>query len=125
MDQETWDAVLDRLKESLQALALPADTQLILFPDFVCKADELALDYDHWFRCALSNSDSRLTAEQESHLRAVDSLLDQMTGQADSSLWSDEAVHVRPEWEVARRAAREALAVCGWKVEVPPHSKTI
>jgi hypothetical protein len=35
-----------RLMLSVQALAQPAEVQLSLLPDFVCKADELALDFD-------------------------------------------------------------------------------
>ena len=35
------------LKHSLQALAMPAEIQLGLFPDWVCKADELALDFNN------------------------------------------------------------------------------
>ena len=46
-DIENWDALLMRLKHSLRALAMPADTQLELFPDFVCKVEELALGFDH------------------------------------------------------------------------------
>ena len=46
--------VCDQFRWSLQALASDSDDQLSLFPDFVCKADELALDYGHWSRVARS-----------------------------------------------------------------------
>ncbi len=45
-DDAMFDRMMLRLKHSLQALAMPAEVQLTLFPDFVCKADELALDFD-------------------------------------------------------------------------------
>ena len=40
--------LLEQLKWSLQALALPADSQLQQFPDFVVITDELMLEFDNW-----------------------------------------------------------------------------
>ncbi len=34
------------LEQAVVALAQSADVQLSLFPDFVCKADELALNFE-------------------------------------------------------------------------------
>ncbi len=36
----------NQLQRAITALAQPAEVQLSLFPDFVCKADELALDFE-------------------------------------------------------------------------------
>ena len=41
-------AILERLKQSVQLLACPPEIQLKMLPRFVCKADELALDFDLW-----------------------------------------------------------------------------
>ena len=81
---ETPDDVLrwalPELKRSLRALALPAEAQLGLFPDFVCKADELALDLDEWYRRVASNGAARVTDEQRHHLAALDARLSAMSG---------------------------------------------
>jgi hypothetical protein len=38
------ERIFERLKHSLQLLAMPPEIQLRLLPSFVCKADELALE---------------------------------------------------------------------------------
>ena len=63
--------IFERLKHSIQLLACPPEVQLNLLPSFVCKVDELALDFDHWQRVALSNFRSELTADQLSCLDVI------------------------------------------------------
>jgi hypothetical protein len=48
--------IFERLKHSIQLLASPAEFQLKMLPDFVCKADELALDFDLWREAVLRGS---------------------------------------------------------------------
>ena len=48
-------AVLSHLEWALQALALPARDQVSLFPDSAHPADELILDFDHWYLVSLSD----------------------------------------------------------------------
>ena len=64
MDEETWQNVMKRMMHQLQALAMPAEIQLGLLPDFVCKGDDLADSYAHWCLCLLSNDYGRLTEQQ-------------------------------------------------------------
>ncbi len=64
--------MMTRLQHSLQALAVPADVQLGLFPDFVCKVDELALDFDNWRLCVVDNSRVCLTDQQKTLLATLD-----------------------------------------------------
>jgi hypothetical protein len=47
-DDEIAQSCMLRLQHAVQVLALPADIQLSLFPDFASKVDELALDFDNW-----------------------------------------------------------------------------
>ena len=115
---ELWQAMLLRLKHSLQTLAMPPDIQLGLLPDFVCKPDELALTFDHWYQCVLSNDDRTLSRQQKLALEALDKHLDIMTGK--EHLWTEEAVKSLPEWEQIRRLARETLESFNWEVTVPP-----
>jgi hypothetical protein len=104
---ELWQAMLLRLKHSLQTLAMPPDIQLGLLPDFVCKADEIALTFNHWYQCVLGNDNRTLSRQQELALEAIDKQLDTMTGK--EQLWTEEAVKSLPEWEQIRIVAREAL----------------
>jgi hypothetical protein len=45
-----------------------------LLPSFVCAADELALEFDHWRDVLIENCGSELTAEQIASLAAIDGL---------------------------------------------------
>ena len=119
-DIENWDALLVRLKHSLQALAMPADAQLALFPDFACKVEELALDFDHWGECALGNDRGELTEEQKSLLRKLDATFDQMSSGQNQKLWAENALRNSPEWQGVREIAKAALAAFGWDAERPP-----
>lgn len=119
MDEETWQLTLKRLKHQLQALAVPAKVQLGLLPDFVCKADELALDFGHWCLCLLSNDNGRLTASQRAALVEIDNLFDKMTAKNEPALWTDDALGSRPEWEIIRQKAKRALALFAWPVDKP------
>jgi len=119
-DAENWGSLLVRLKHSLQALAMPADTQLELFPDFVCKVEELALGFDHWSKCVLGNDRGELSEQQKSLLMKLDGAFDQMSGRQGQNLWAEDALRTSPEWQVVRDNAKAALASFGWEVERPP-----
>jgi hypothetical protein len=111
------EAILERLKHSLQLLACPADVQLNLLPDFVCKADELALGFDHW--CGSILGLSGLTTEQTHSLASLNQQLDAITG-LGANKWTDDAVHVAAEWQAIRGLAAQALKAFGWTIETPP-----
>jgi hypothetical protein len=71
-DQQRKQWIFDRMKHSLQALSLPASTQNSLFPEFVVRADELVLDFDHWRVCAVGNYRAEMTDAQLDSLAAID-----------------------------------------------------
>ena len=110
---------MHRLMQAVQALAQPADVQLSLFPDFVCKADELALDFDNFWKCAKGNDGERLTARQIDMLDAIAFALDTMNGAANAALWTDDALREDSRWERIRGDARTTLVAFGWPNEVP------
>ena len=114
----TW--ILIRFQHALQALALPAVVQVQLFPDFVCKADELALNFDHWSSCMLAWYRDTLTPAQRDPIDAIDHHLARMSGTHNAALWTDEALHEAPEWNEVRQLARHALAAFGWEETTPP-----
>ncbi len=116
---EDWK--LQRLRWSIQALAMPADIQLALYPDFVVKADELALEFDENYELV-----DRSTFES-SQLLALDKLngkLEAMSAEGTDyyeDLWFDESELFRSNhWEEVRELAIAVLNTLRWPVEKPP-----
>lgn len=111
--------VFERLKHSIQLLACSPEIQLQMLPQFVCKPDELALDFDHWRHVALDNFRSDLTHEQLSYLDAIDASLVELTRMSSES-WSEDAVRESGEWNAVRALAVAALESFGWPLKAPP-----
>ncbi|MCU1286305.1 MAG: hypothetical protein JWO13_2655 [Acidobacteriales bacterium] len=97
MDDSLKASVLERLKHAIQALALPAELQLALFPDFVVKTDELVLDFDLWKQSVLGDEFANvLTHESRASLNALDEYL----SKAPKDCWTDEALEAHAFWQV-------------------------
>jgi hypothetical protein len=124
LSRRTWhldnEQLLDNLKWSLQALALPADIQVTLFPSFVCIPDELALDFDHWNLCVVSNN--LLSTYLSEELLTLNTIFDEMK---DPDLWSLQALAQSEEWESVRRQAAHLLTLLGWEMGIPPVERAI
>jgi|SRR5215472_977482 len=118
-DDERREVILQRLKESLQALAVPASEQVRLFPEFVVKTDELVLDFDHWQYCAMANYGSQMTEAQRTSLVALDSHTDGGSS-AGRSIWDEQSLFTETFWDTARRLSKSALEAFGWPLQVPP-----
>lgn len=112
--------MIERLVDTLRALAAPAEEQLARFPDFVVKADELALDFDDALRLVMDCPQIRLEPEQEHALERLDDTLERMSGEANAPLWTEGALRERDEWARVRRLARAALAALGHPADLPP-----
>jgi len=112
-------AILERLKHSLQPLACPPEIQLKMLPRFVCKADELALDFDLWREVVLSNFRSELSTDQMCCIESIDQSLAQLT-RMGPECWTEEAVRQSEEWKRVRTLAADALDAFGWPLETPP-----
>ena len=110
----------ETLRAALQVLAAPALVQLARYPEFVVKADELALDFDDALLLVRHNRAAEIDSRQAAALAALDELFTRMSGPARPELWTEEAVRSRPEWAEARELASAALAAFGWPVEPPP-----
>jgi hypothetical protein len=118
--QPDKQAIFQRLQHSLQALALPAAAQIALFPDFVCKTDELVLDFDHWRSCAVGNYRVEMTPAQLQSLAAVDTHIDIPNIDEYKSVWDESALYSHPFWEELRDLAIQSLNAFGWPQETPP-----
>lgn len=105
------------LEERLQALAMPAEVQLTLFPEGSAKVDELALEFDDALEMRWTAKRRQITPEQDALLRRIDSALDEMSG--PKPFWSEDALRASPQWQAVRNVAKEALEAFGWDVRAP------
>jgi len=117
--RDASDGALARLRQALQALALPAEKQIALLPGFVREADELALNFDHWRRAAGADPGARLSRSQRAALDEIERHLDRMCGHTNAHLWTRAGLRDSPQWSRVRDAARAALEAFGWDLEVP------
>src|ERR1700724_2280181 len=96
MDNDLRARIFERLKHSVQLLASPPDVQLRLLPDYVCRADELALEFDHWTDVTFRNYCSELSSDEVSALTALDEAFNRLTAlgktEQGKKEWEDEAI---------------------------------
>ena len=112
-------AIFERLKHSIQLLACPAEIQLRMLPRFVCRADELALDFDLWKEIVLNNFRSELSTDQMCCMESIDRSLSELTHMGPEN-WTEEAVRESDEWKRVRTLAASGLESFGWAREIPP-----
>lgn len=113
------NTLLTRLKYALQALAMPAEIQLGLYPPIVCKADELALDFDNWYRATRFSSLVELTRSQIEALDAINEKLNLMSD-SEKALWTDDGLRSEASWSEVRLLSQSALSSFNWETEPPP-----
>src|SRR5215469_7153105 len=106
-------AIFEHLEHSIQVLARPAEIQFGMLPRFVCRADELALDFDLWREIVLHKFRSELSTDQTSCLEDIDRSLSELTHMGPGH-WTEDAVRESEEWKRVRKLATAALASFGW-----------
>ena len=111
--------IFERLKHAIQLLACPPEIQLKTLPHFVCKADELGLDFDLWREIVLNSFRSEMSTDQLSSIENIDQSLSELT-QMGPEYWTQDAVRQSAEWEHVRTLAAVALESFGWAQEIPP-----
>jgi hypothetical protein len=122
-DRLQW--ALDQFKWSLQALALPADSQPGLFPPFVVVADELALDFEQSHGVISAQLRDSWSHSQREAVSALDKALLDMSGPDKPQFWTDEGCLHHPRWEEIRRLACAALSAFAWPTEPPPNNRAV
>ena len=118
-----WQAAcLSRLEHAVQRLALAASDQVAQYPEWVARAtaDELALDFGHWFEVCASILEDSGEDDGLALLRAIYDTLDSFSGEQNAARWTIDALAKDPIWARLREQAREALAHFGWADRVPP-----
>ena len=112
-------AIFERLKYSIQLLAGPAEIQLRMLPRFVCRVNELALDFDLWKEIVLNTFRSELSTDQICRMESIDLSLSELTRMGPEH-WTEEAVRESDEWKRIRTLAALALVSFGWARDTPP-----
>ncbi len=123
LDNPAWRAAcLLRLKHAVQRLALPASDQVAQYPRWVspAAADELALDFGHWFEACAPILRSLRDGGGLALLRAIDDRLDSFSGPQNAERWTLDALAKDPVWDRVREQARGAMKHFGWPDSVPP-----
>jgi hypothetical protein len=120
--KKKMNELLQKFTWALQALAQPADVQIQLYPNFVCVADELALEYNVFLVAVLVNHSQQFSSTQVQTLQSLDAFLNQMSGSENKSHWTNDALRNDGKWAQVRILAEEALNELGWTKSVPPIS---
>ncbi|MDO8056422.1 MAG: hypothetical protein Q6361_06130 [Candidatus Hermodarchaeota archaeon] len=107
-----------RFKWSLQALAAPAEVQLQLFPDYLWKVDEIAIEFDQWYQ-VMKRRHSFFSKKQQHLLENLNKKLDEISGPENLHYWLEEALRTDAVWEAIRSLARIVLGALGWPVSEP------
>ena len=118
----TKESVIENFKWSVQALALPAEIQIKLFPDFVVVADELVLEYDAWMDVLLRNFKIELTREQLFQIEKLNELIDNIP-ESTSKVSELEVLQSDSFYIKIRTKASEVLAEFSWQLEEPPFDR--
>ncbi len=121
--QRSWH--FKRLRWSLQSLSAGAD-QPTLFPEHTTRANDLALDFDHWASFVRGTYDKELSSSQADALAAIDRKLSTMSRDGtefDLDLWTDAALRTSEQWAEVRLLAAEALTAFGWPLAANPESR--
>ena len=119
--RRTWH--FKQLKWSVQALKLRVPEQLVLFPDIVSSARELALEFDHWADVIWENYGEELTEPQMTALRTLEDKLRTMShdgAEFDADLWTDAGLRGNVNWDEVRRLAAGVLDAFDWSADSAP-----
>jgi hypothetical protein len=81
----------ESLRQSLEALALPGEQSLARTSAGSVRADELALEYDHYFTAYSDNLGADLSASQLRALSTGNEILGKMSGHHNAVLWTEQA----------------------------------
>jgi len=119
------EGIEQSFKWAVQALAQPADVQPTLFPEFVVVADELAIDFGHWWEVYESRFGHLLSAEQHEKADMLNSMLVEMSGPGKPELWTDEGCLNHPKWSDVRQLATDVLSSFEWPLIRPPSTRSL
>jgi hypothetical protein len=104
--------MIQALIDALRALAASADMQIQRLSDRV-GAQEFVLAFDDAYMLARDCRQLTWTRAQLEALDEIDRELSRITAQANSALWTEDALRDAPEWQHVRVLAERALEAVG------------
>ncbi len=110
----------EKLKWAVQVLAMPGEVQRRLYPDFACKPDELALEWDEEFRMTAG---SELRQVQLEAMQRLDRKLESMSRDGpdfSEDLWDESALCTSAHGALVRELGDAVLQQMAWPKESPP-----
>ncbi len=114
---------LEHLKESTQALALPYEEQVQVFPSFVLITDELVLEYDEAFRfideMVLKNL---ITKKDKVFFEKIDQYSQYLSDNFTDLFLNEDSLKTDLKWEKMRELAKQALKNMNWEICRPTFS---
>ncbi|CAN7576380.1 hypothetical protein LJR232_004016 [Aquipseudomonas alcaligenes] len=110
--------MLSKLKWVIQALAIPADEQVRLFPDFVNAADELALILEEVLS-DFEGLDATVPVDALLAVRRLDEKILSVSGECNSQVWTERALYESIHWEEIRGLAAIVAEQMGWPIDSP------
>ncbi|HEY6562828.1 MAG TPA: hypothetical protein VI072_36440 [Polyangiaceae bacterium] len=107
------------LKLSLQALAQPADFQLLLLDSWAEPPAELPERVVQAWRALLARN-TDVTPEQRSAMSALFDKIEAFSGPSNNEHWSEYGLRESEHWNHVRSRARTCLDAFHWPLEAPP-----
>ena len=108
-------AILVELKRTLQALGMPADVRVSLFPDLAAVGDELVLEWEDARQLALAHIE--LSREQTDAMGLLDEYVEALSGK-HMDFWLDrESLFQDARWQDIRVLAKKTLYAFRWPAE--------
>jgi len=109
-----------RIIESVVLLASDVDRQQAALPDWVARADEIALIFDECYQFVRElGQQEQLTVKEIEALQSLDQKLASMSGPSQAALWTEEALATDANWQWIRQRAQEALELLGAELHAP------
>jgi hypothetical protein len=117
--QITSDWIAKQLRESLQALAMPANIQLEIFPDGANIPSELLADIITWSGSYIEDESGKLPTDLHDKLENAISVAMDLYEINRKYGWDRNRLASGEEWQRGRDVATDLLALLGWPVERP------
>ena len=109
---------LDEFKRTVMALASAPEVQDQLFPDFVCKGDELVVEFDDALVAWRNNCAA--TEAQRRAVASLDFFINEHSGVDYSETYTERSsLFVDPIWVKIRALSYEVLEAFEWNYETP------
>ncbi|MEV4191431.1 hypothetical protein [Streptomyces toxytricini] len=110
------------LIEALRVVAAPARVQTEWLEEHGVVTDEIALGFDDALRVAEGLvEEGFLNRDSMPELRLIDSIFDEMSGDASTDRWTTAALSTDTGWSSARTLARQVLTREGANASPLPH----